>query len=445
MQESAGGESDSAMPAELVPSGPPPTRPTALLATGPSAPVRRQGLVRSDDEITRVAEQLFVRFDPTTPSRMIASALPTIQHCYTKGVLASIDERLGSTVVDHGRLYLQGSQLGVGTTTLVSDYGRAYNYMAGSTGHPQRVAVVRVFAGMTVPAKMLELLCNYMRSPLSIPELRFRSLETLAERFVFAARQLRVTTIIFDHIHHASGAALRLIGDLMLASDPRLQVPFERDEFSPPPPRLGIVLVSHIAPENLFSDAEEVLHLLEGSHVLMGRYETAEDIGEILRRAGIGLDDLDLSCMDDALMAQIVLEWTSGLLSLINPLLRVLLSTTQLEGQLRPSLETLHTALPYHRHLREKILRRRDPSVQGDEFKALLTRAAAVASGHRTPVAIASGCAEGAQRVCTGAAEPTGATSSAAPSRRKEIAAKRKATEEGRRKVVRPVQRRRRH
>jgi hypothetical protein len=282
--------------------------------------------VPSDDEITRVAEQLFARYDPTIPSRMIASTLPPIQHCYTEGVLAAIDERLGSTVVNHGRLYLQGSELGVGTTTLVSDYGRAFNYMAGSSGHPQRIAVVRIFSGMSVPVKMLELLCNYMRAPLSIPEIRFRSLETLAERFVFAARQLRVTTIIFDHIHHASGAALRLLGDLMLASDPRLQVPFERDEFGPPAPRLGIVLVSHVAPEDLFSDAEAVLHLLEGSHVVMGRCETATDMSEVLRRAGIGLDDLDLSCMDDALMTQMVLEWTGGLLSLINPLLRVMLS-----------------------------------------------------------------------------------------------------------------------
>ncbi len=321
------GESSSRLELEnVLLDGPPPARPSALLTSGSSVSVRRQGPVPSDDEITRVAEQLFARYDPTIPSRMIASTLPPIQHCYTEGVLAAIDERLGSTVVNHGRLYLQGSELGVGTTTLVSDYGRAFNYMAGSSGHPQRIAVVRIFSGMSVPVKMLELLCNYMRAPLSIPEIRFRSLETLAERFVFAARQLRVTTIIFDHIHHASGAALRLLGDLMLASDPRLQVPFERDEFGPPAPRLGIVLVSHVAPEDLFSDAEAVLHLLEGSHVVMGRCETATDMSEVLRRAGIGLDDLDLSCMDDALMTQMVLEWTGGLLSLINPLLRVMLS-----------------------------------------------------------------------------------------------------------------------
>lgn len=356
----------------------------------PAGPVRvqRSRTVPSDTAVRQTAERLFSRVDPTAASNVVDLVTRQLPHVYPETVLKPLDRRLAAAVTNRGRLYLQGERLGVGASTLASDFARAFNVRAAMRGDPRRIAYVQIRSGLNNPLKLLDSLCEHVRAPLSISEIRFRSTETLARRFVEGARALRICTLIFDHVHYGSATVLRMLADLMFASDPHYQVPIEPDEYDSIVPRLGFILVSHVAPEVVFGNVPEVLHLLEGEHAVLAPYASAEVTAEAIRQAEIGLQDLDLTTLDDCLIAQVAHDLTQGLADQLHPFLRLVDAVARRNGIHRPTLEVFMTALPFHRHLRERLLRRADPALQGSGWKELTARAAALRDQYADPLRI---------------------------------------------------------
>jgi hypothetical protein len=362
--------------------------PSVLLQPTNPAPVRRHAPVPSDAAVEQMAERLFSRIDPTAASNVVDLVTRPLPHVYPEHVLQPLDRRLAAVVVNHGRLYLQGERLGVGASMMASDYARAFNTRATQHCDPRRMAYVQIRSGLSNPLKLLDALCEHVRAPLSISEIRFRSTETLARRFVEGTRALRICTLVFDHVHHASPSVLRMLADLMFASDPQYQVPLEPDEHDMSIPRLGFLLVSHVAPEVVFGSVPEVLHLLEGEHAVLTPYSSPDVTAEAIRQAGIGLNDLDLTTLDDCLIAQVAHELTQGLVDQLHPFLRLVDAVARRNSVHRPTLEVFATALPFHRHLRERLLGRADPTLQGASWKDLVARAAALRDQYTDPLRI---------------------------------------------------------
>ncbi|MBB4637513.1 hypothetical protein [Longimicrobium terrae] len=357
--------------------------------------MRRLGHIPGDAEVEAAATRLFARIDPTAPSNVVDLETRALPHVYPDAVLRPLDRRLAATVTNRGRLYLQGERLGVGASTLAGDYSRAFNHRAGMHRDPRRIAYMPILSGSRNPVKLLDALCEIIRAPLSVTELRFRSVETLARRFVEGIRAHRVCTIIFDHIHHCSRDVLQMIGELMLVSDPSYRVPLELDEYDSMVPRLGFVLVTHNPPETLLGPVPELLHLLEGEHAVLRPYASAAVTAEAIRQSGIGLQDLDLTTLDDALMAQVAHEVTQGLIDQLLPFLRLIDAITRYGGLRRPTLEAFKTALPFHRHLRQKITKQTEPAFDGRAIDSVLERAGALRDLHLEPLRAAGGAGQG--------------------------------------------------
>lgn len=351
----------------------------------------RRGDVPPDAEVRATATRLFARIDPTAPSNVINLVTRRLPHVYPDAVLKPLDKRLAATVTNRGRLYLQGERLGVGASTLVGDYSKAFNLRAAAHRDPRRVAYVQIRAGSNNAVKLLDALCEQIRAPLSITELRFRSIETLARRFVEGIRALRVSTIVFDHLHHASREVLQLVGELMLVSDPGHRVPYEPDEYDLMVPRLGFVLVSYVAPQVLLRPIPELLHLLEGQHAVLHSYASPIVTAEAIRQSDIGLDDFDLATLDDALMAQVAHEVTGGLIDQLHPFLQLVDSIARHNDLRRPTLDSFMTALPYHRHLRELVVGRAERPFETLDRDALIEEAVALRDLYLHPLRLTEG------------------------------------------------------
>jgi hypothetical protein len=402
---------------------------------------RRRGDVPQDAEVAEAAARLFARIDPTAPSNVGDLVTRRLPHVYPDAALRPLDRRLAAAVTNRNRLYLQGERLGVGASTLVGDYSRAFNVRAAAHRDPRRIAYAPILSGSNNPVKLLDALCERVRAPLSITELRFRSIETLARRFVEGIRALRVCTIVFDHLHHASPGVLQMIGELMLVSDPAHQVPFEPDEYGLMVPRLGFILISHEQPEVLLGPVPELLHLLGGEHVVLRPYASAAVTAEAIRQSDIGLDDLDLATLDDALMAQVAHGVTGGLIDQLYPFLQMVDSVARRNELRRPTLDAFMTALPYHRQLRQKLVGRTEPVFEGVDgealFEALFKKATALRDLHLDPLRISGG-----GRAAAAGTQPKVVTSGGHP-KLKAIREGREAAEDERKAgVTRPRRRR---
>ena len=127
------------------------------------------------------------------------------------------------------------------------------------------------------------------------------------------------------------------------------QRPIRRPPSSPSRARIGVVFASHHDPEAVFRRHAGALLLLRGARVRYPRYTTAEQVGEALRQADIGLHDFGRR-PDDALIAEFVLRQSEGLVAIMDPLLALvdgLARHNRVAGG-RPTLALFEQALKGH-------------------------------------------------------------------------------------------------
>jgi hypothetical protein len=268
---------------------------------------------------------------------------------YTRNLHGPLETRLLHTILNGERLFLHGAGLGVGASTFVTDYARAFNLMCKGRGDPRRIAHLSLVTGTTNVRRFLEALCNAVQAPITDSEARLSSTLTLGKRIIAQAERKRICTFVIDHVNHASDGIRSVIGDLMMATDPSYSVPLEIDDDEPARRRISIILVDHVSPEALFQHQPEVLCLLQGAYVVLPPITTLEDLGDLIRQADIGLDDLDLSDAEDREIAKLVLTSSQGLMSNVAALLRLVDLFSMVHGGYRPDLALVNAVLPYHR------------------------------------------------------------------------------------------------
>lgn len=306
--------------------------------------------------VSNIAERLFERYDPTVPSSARSALRLEVQHYYAPSVLRPIDWYVNE-VFNHGaRLFLQGKCSGVGATTLACDFARAFNYRAGVRGDLRRVLYARFESGTNTIPKFYDTLGLCFRAPLTTTEVRFRSPLYFALRVLTGAAMHGATAIILDHLSETPPKVRAGVAALLQLTDPNFVVSADLGAFvQEVRTRIGVMIVDRVPPQRLFRESPRALLLLENRHQVLRPYQTVEEIGEAMRQAGIGLDDLELAVATDHEMAEMVLQKTQGLPAQITPLLGLISTVAHANGARRPTPALIAQALPFHRSLVDVI------------------------------------------------------------------------------------------
>lgn len=258
-----------------------------------------------------IATQLHRGKSALAPGRMTQR---DVLHFYPESRFKKLVGLMRQTVSARRRLYVHGGQLAVGVSTFLHDYANTFNFEAAATGRDERLLYVSVPFGTTSPRGFLDTLANAARASLSMSEVSKRAPDRLLSQCVVAMRSLGVVGLIIDHVHHLEKKALPFVVELLRAADTTAShVPLEYDEFNAPPPRMAVILASHMAPSHLFRSLPHMKSAMSGSYFKLGRYRQLEVFAEAVRRSGIGLEDLDLAVEDDRDLALRLLEVTEGL------------------------------------------------------------------------------------------------------------------------------------
>lgn len=342
--------------------------------------------------VAETARRLFARIDESHPSGWRSLLRREVPHFYAPNVMRGVDMMFADTVKNRQPLYLQGAASGVGTTIFCTDFARGYNQRRSEAGSAERVLYASLEEGTDAPVHFFDTLGLYVKAPLTRTDLRFRSAAYLATKVVAAAARLHAAVLVIDHVQNAGPRVLALIGAILRHADPRNVVSDVSDEYARLTRRIGVVLVSTSRPQVLFRDVPQVLLALKGRHRVLNRYKTIDDVGEALRQARIGLDDLDAESNDeDRLIATRVLETTAGLPALMHPLFEMIDLVAQ-SNRMRPNGSVINAALGYHRRFVDVLRAAPDKTSYGSEERD--ERLAVVAASDHTRLVSLDGTSE---------------------------------------------------
>lgn len=361
--------------------------------------------------VARVTEILFHRVDPTSPTSSQRLRGQEVQRYYSYALLKpkhdepSLLNRIAGAMVAGDRLYLHGEVLGVGASTLVTDYVRSFNQTCRDARDPRRAVYVRIAPGANNPRHFLDSMALNLGAPLSATELTRRSPEFLALRLLATVRMRGVTGIVVDEVGNAGPNLQAFLAELVRVMDPTYHAALEG--YDEPMARVGMVLVGHRPPERLFRRSPDALLALEGNVALLGRYTTVEQMWEALRMAGIGLDDCGAEPGDEALAAAI-LDYTHGLPAHMTPLFQHIDTVARHCGR-RPDLAVLTAAQKVHRPMVRTAVVQLSPDSERVATEAVgVTSASSAGDAEGTSVARPSDSASDAmgQRRSGGARGP---------------------------------------
>lgn len=326
----------------------------ALESRRPATTEPRARVVLDPDAVDALAAKIYAAATPDMPAAYLKQIPQDLTSVYTERVHGRISRYLFQCFAGGTNVFLQGAAVGVGASTMVTDAARLFNQRCRQHGDDRRVVYVRLNHGIATEKDLLESLCSAVQAPLTLWERRLRSTTSIGLRIMHAAQRLGVTSFIFDHVQNASSRARTIIGDLMLHCDSRYHVPLQvEDEM--PAGRIGVVLVSHWDPEDLFRDSEDALVLLKGRMVELAPYKKGEELAEAIRLAGVGLEDLDLRYPEDLSFTEKLHEVTDGLAVNVFGLLQQVgwLATTA--GGIRPDEGILKSAIGLHHKMIQLI------------------------------------------------------------------------------------------
>jgi hypothetical protein len=170
-------------------------------------------------------------------------------------------------------------------------------------------------------------------------------------RILGAAARQNVTTLMIAQPSKASAPAREVIGALLHRTDPRYHVDLEPHPLGEHARTMGLVLIDHVAPEVLFRASPDVLLQLKNRVAELRPLNSYDEIAEAMRRADIGLDDLDLGDQEDLDMVHTVAAQTQGLMAQLHPLLELIDVIATASGNVRPSPDLVAAALPLYRRM----------------------------------------------------------------------------------------------
>jgi hypothetical protein len=261
-----------------------------------------------------------------------------------------VEPHVTGAVLNRNAAYLHAASEGVGASAFITDYANAFNFRAAKVTDPRRFVVVRFHNECRNVKHFMDLMAKYLKAPLTSTELRFRSADNLASALLGRAQLAGVCCIAFDHLSRVDHAVRRAIADLMILSDPIYDVQLE-PEYAAPGFKMGIVLVDHLPPEEMFAAAPEVLPRLTGNVAVYPTYENVEVVADAVRQARIGLETFDLGNAEDRLLAEHILEESNGLVVRIASILSVMDYVARRANINRPTLDCFFAATKGYRKL----------------------------------------------------------------------------------------------
>jgi hypothetical protein len=301
------------------------------------------------DQIRATAARLFEVIDPVDPASYRVVLRRQVRHFFAEAVLGDLDERLATAVTNGLPLYLQGAAEGVGASMLVSDYARAFNFLAHKRGDSRRIAYVPFEEGINTLPKFFRYVARRVRVSPDRVLLRHGGPDDFAAVIFEAAANNNVATFVFDHINKLPPELLGLIGTLMRYANPAYAVEFEPDEQEFTSRPMGVILVDHHKPERLFLHAPDVLLLLEGAHAVLRPYTHVTEVAEAMVQADIGFDQINLGEVNDAAMVKAVMKHTKGLVAHMAPVFARIDAATRERKRERPDLACIQSAIRDHR------------------------------------------------------------------------------------------------
>lgn len=302
--------------------------------------------------IKKTAAQLFAECDPTTPHGWKTLVQRELPHIYVPSVLdeSRLQWLFADTVTNGRRMFVHGTAPGVGAKTLAADWARAFNTNAHANGDPRRVAFIMLDGGATTAQRLLDDLSVALQVPLSYTELR-RGTGHIINRILGAAARQNVCAIMIAQPSKAHAAARDMIGALMYKTDPNYHVPLEPHPLYEHARKVGIILIDSVEPEKVFGATSNILLQLGGRVAELRPLRSYAEVGEAMRRADIGLRDLDLSYNEDLAMVKTVAAVTQGLLAQMHPLFELIDLIATASGGVRPTPELVDAALPLFRKM----------------------------------------------------------------------------------------------
>lgn len=314
-------------------------------------PRRRQPT--DERAVLQTAETLFDRVDPTDPASYRRVLRREVARFYAPTVVGDLDLLLAEVVTNGARLYLQGAALGVGASTLVTDYARAFNTICRTRRDRRRMAYIPFGTGIDTPRKFFAHVARRVRTPLPVALTRnVAAPEDYAAAILCGAVNNGVTAMILDHPGRLAPRERALIGDLLEWTDPACSVDLDGvggDIDDEPAGRIAVVIVDHHRPETAFMHAPEALARLEGTHAVLPPYTTREEVAHALVQAEVGYDEFDVGRSEDRAVADLLLEHTSGLTTHLAAVLRRI-DAAHLQGRrARPTLDSVARAIQAHR------------------------------------------------------------------------------------------------
>jgi hypothetical protein len=314
-------------------------------------PVRKHHPL-SASAIKKTASQLFAGCDPTTPHGWKALLQRELPHIYVPSVLDESRLRwlFADTVTNGRRMFVHGTAPGVGAKTLAADWARAFNNHAFAHKDPRRVAFIMLDGGASTTQRLLDDLSTALQVRLSYTELR-RGSGLIINRILGAAARQNVCAIIIAQPSKAHAAAREIISSLLYKTDPNYHVPLEPHPLHEHARKVGVILVDPVAPELVFRASPNVLLQLRGRVAELRPLQSYAEIAEAMRRADIGLRDLDLSYNEDLSMVKTIVAQTGGLLAQMHPLFELIDLIATASGHARPTPEMVDAALPLFRKM----------------------------------------------------------------------------------------------
>lgn len=297
-------------------------------------------------------------FDPDALQRL---AVDPLRNFYAPDHVNGLIVWLKNVVVRGGRVLVQGTRSGVGSSQLANDFGRVWNYWAERHHVAERVVRFNLI-GIDTPKQLFQSLGRLVGRELTPAQYRMKPRKNLAEDFVADAVNMRYTTIVMDHLQLVSPAVRSAVLDLMDYGDPAGDVPTSTSAYSKWQPRIGFVLVCNRALDELFGHDRRGFRMLESGVLQMLPYSKKPVLAEAIRRAGPEFSGLDVhGNPEHEFIVARILVITRGLIAHIAPLLQVMSILARYRELPVLSIEVLKKAEEYGRDLRKADFGRRDP------------------------------------------------------------------------------------
>lgn len=177
------------------------------------------------------------------------------------------------------------TDLGVGLSTLLQRMCAVFNNVQRRRAEaPMQVHYLSLSSGPTAASRLLDALGAAVGYPISISELRYRSLPRVLAGLCEHLRRTRVVGLVIDHLHRASSSSIdRLVEIAEFLDIPPLICDGREGESEAPP--VTLVFAGHLAPEALQRMSPPLWATLGGCSAQLRPLSSPEEVRQAIEQS----------------------------------------------------------------------------------------------------------------------------------------------------------------